>query len=695
MAGLDHVPAIVRQMADRDQLAIALVENVQRADLNAMEEAHAYRQLADDFGFTQDDIAARVGRARSTVANTLRLLELEPSVQQALGGREHHRGTRPRPGRSVRRPCSVNSSRPSWPVGCLSARPRSSSGDCETGPPSQDQGPGRRGRRDGASRRRPASSFGDQGAPRAVAKGRTHRYRVLQRRGVLSPLRPPDRRSLLTQDLAEPRRQRIGGPRRPGGRGSSLTQVSRPATTTPRASRSSRAWIRCVADPACTSARPMCAACITWSGRSSTTRSTKPWPDTPPMSRCASSRTDPLRVIDDGRGVPVGRHPSGKDALEIVHTVLHAGSKFGGGGYKVSGGLHGVGVSVVNALSEWLRVESARDGAVWAQEYSRGEPTTPVRKIGPQGDRRGTTTTFKADPNVFETIEFSFDTIAQRLRESAYLNKGLWIRLLDDRVDRERSFYFEGGLVSFVRHLNKNKETLNARPIYVERRESSTSIEVALQYNDSYAENIFSFANNINTDRRREPHDGLPCRPDPLPQRLRPPGRNPQGGGRQPQRRRRARGSDGGHQRQARRAAVRGPDQGQARQPRDQGPGGGGRGRGDRPVPRREPGRRAAHHREVAHRRAGPRGRSQGPRPRHPQGRPGRDVAAGQAGRLPGARPGQERAVPRRGRLGRRLGEARDGTAASRRSCRCAASSSTSRRLASTGSSRARTSGRS
>jgi DNA gyrase subunit B len=206
-----------------------------------------------------------------------------------------------------------------------------------------------------------------------------------------------------------------------------------------------------------------------------------------------------LRVIDDGRGVPVGRHPSGKDALEIVHTVLHAGSKFGGGGYKVSGGLHGVGVSVVNALSEWLRVESARDGSIWAQEYSRGEPTSPVRKIGPQGDRRGTTTTFMADPKVFETIEFSFDTIAQRLRESAYLNKGLWIRLLDDRADRERSFYFEGGLISFVRHLNKNKETLNNRPIYVERRESSTSIEVALQYNDSYAENIFSFANNINT----------------------------------------------------------------------------------------------------------------------------------------------------------------------------------------------------
>jgi DNA gyrase subunit B len=206
-----------------------------------------------------------------------------------------------------------------------------------------------------------------------------------------------------------------------------------------------------------------------------------------------------LQVTDDGRGVPVGRHPSGKDALEIVHTVLHAGSKFGGGGYKVSGGLHGVGVSVVNALSVYLRVESARDGSVWAQEYSGGVPTGPVHKVGPQGDRRGTKTTFKADPTVFETTEFSFDTIAQRLRESAYLNKGLWIRLLDDRADRERSFYFEGGLVSFVRHLNKNKEALHSRPMYVERREGSTSIEVALQYNDSYAENVFSFANNINT----------------------------------------------------------------------------------------------------------------------------------------------------------------------------------------------------
>ncbi|HZC32248.1 MAG TPA: DNA topoisomerase (ATP-hydrolyzing) subunit B, partial [Candidatus Bathyarchaeia archaeon] len=204
-------------------------------------------------------------------------------------------------------------------------------------------------------------------------------------------------------------------------------------------------------------------------------------------------------VVDDGRGVPVGKHSTGKDALEVVHTVLHAGGKFGGGGYKVSGGLHGVGVSVVNALSAWMRVESSRDGFIYSQEYARGKPTTPVKKIGPAHGRRGTTTLFRADPDVFETIEYSFETISQRLRESAYLNKGVWITLLDERIDRERSFYFEGGLISFVRHLNRNKEVLHQRPIYCEKREGTTVVEAALQYNDTYTENVLAFANNINT----------------------------------------------------------------------------------------------------------------------------------------------------------------------------------------------------
>jgi DNA gyrase subunit B len=207
-------------------------------------------------------------------------------------------------------------------------------------------------------------------------------------------------------------------------------------------------------------------------------------------------------VHDNGRGVPVGRHKqTGRDALEVVHTVLHAGGKFGGGGYKVSGGLHGVGVSVVNALSQWLYVESARDGKIWRQEYERGKPTTAVRAIGPADGRNGTLTAFKPDAQVFETLDWNFETITQRLRESAYLNKGVWIKLTDQRTKpaTEKSFYFEGGLISFVRHLNKGRDVLHPVPIYVERREGATQIEVALQYNDGYSESVFAFANNINT----------------------------------------------------------------------------------------------------------------------------------------------------------------------------------------------------
>jgi len=217
-----------------------------------------------------------------------------------------------------------------------------------------------------------------------------------------------------------------------------------------------------------------------------------------------------VEVVDDGRGIPTGRHASGKSALEVVHTVLHAGGKFGGGGYKVSGGLHGVGVSVVNALSSEMRVEVLRDGKRWVQDYARGDPRIPVRQSGgakeanrgldPSWHRSsGTRTLFRPDPEMFETIDFSWELIATRLRESAYLNKGLWIRLRDERVDREKNFYFEGGVTSFVRHLNRRRETLSPRPIHVERIVEGTSVEVALQYNDGFAENVLAFANNINT----------------------------------------------------------------------------------------------------------------------------------------------------------------------------------------------------
>jgi len=217
-----------------------------------------------------------------------------------------------------------------------------------------------------------------------------------------------------------------------------------------------------------------------------------------------------VEVVDDGRGIPTGRHSSGKSALEVVHTVLHAGGKFGGGGYKVSGGLHGVGVSVVNALSVEMRVEVLREGKRWIQEYARGDARGPVRQNGaareanrgldPDWHRTsGTRTFFQPDPEIFETLDFSWDLIATRLRESAYLNKGLWIRLRDERIDREKNFYFEGGVTSFVRHMNRRRETLSQRPIYVEKVVDGTSVEVALQYNDGFAENVLAFANNIHT----------------------------------------------------------------------------------------------------------------------------------------------------------------------------------------------------
>jgi DNA gyrase subunit B len=218
-----------------------------------------------------------------------------------------------------------------------------------------------------------------------------------------------------------------------------------------------------------------------------------------------------VEVVDDGRGIPVGRHSSGKDALEVVHTVLHAGGKFGGGGYKVSGGLHGVGVSVVNALSSKMRVEVLRDGKRWVQEYhDGGKPVGSVRQTGGRAEankgltegwdrRHGTRTFFTPDASIFETLDFSWETISTRLRESAYLNKGVWIRLDDERIDREKNFFFEGGVTSFVRHLNRRRGVLNARPIHVERMMDSTSVEVALQYNDGFAENVLAFANNIHT----------------------------------------------------------------------------------------------------------------------------------------------------------------------------------------------------
>jgi DNA gyrase subunit B len=205
-----------------------------------------------------------------------------------------------------------------------------------------------------------------------------------------------------------------------------------------------------------------------------------------------------VTVVDNGRGIPVDLHESGKSAAEVVLTVLHAGGKFDNDSYKVSGGLHGVGVSVVNALSETLDLEIWRNGQVYQQTYMRGTPAAALEITGITR-RRGTKVTFKPDPTVFETTEFSFDTLAQRLRELAFLNAGIIVTLDDERDGKSHRFHYEGGIVSFVTHLNKNKAAVNEKPIYMRGDKDGIDAEIALQWNDGYAETIYSFANNINT----------------------------------------------------------------------------------------------------------------------------------------------------------------------------------------------------
>ena len=206
-----------------------------------------------------------------------------------------------------------------------------------------------------------------------------------------------------------------------------------------------------------------------------------------------------IEVVDDGRGMPVGIHPKmKKPTVEVIMTILHAGGKFGGGGYKVSGGLHGVGASVVNALSEKCIVTIKREGSIWQQTYERGKVVSELKNIG-SSDETGTTVYFKPDPEIFDETVYDFSVLSQRLRELAFLNKGIHITLIDKRDDNKEEFHYEGGIKSFVSYLNRNKETLHPEPIYVEGLKDKVSVEVALQYNDGYTENLFSFANNIDT----------------------------------------------------------------------------------------------------------------------------------------------------------------------------------------------------
>ncbi|MBI5055436.1 MAG: DNA topoisomerase (ATP-hydrolyzing) subunit B [Nitrospirae bacterium] len=209
-----------------------------------------------------------------------------------------------------------------------------------------------------------------------------------------------------------------------------------------------------------------------------------------------------ITVIDNGRGIPTGKHPGdpeGRSAAEIALTELHAGGKFESKAYKISGGLHGVGVSVVNALSEWLDMEIKQNGQVWEQHFKNGGvPTGPLTLVG-KTKNRGTKITFKPDTKVFDTTDFHYDTLVNRFRELAFLNKGLSITISDERTNKKETFFYEGGVVSFVEHLNKSKTALHPKPIYIAKEKDGISVEVALQYNDSYTETLYSFANNINT----------------------------------------------------------------------------------------------------------------------------------------------------------------------------------------------------
>ena len=208
-----------------------------------------------------------------------------------------------------------------------------------------------------------------------------------------------------------------------------------------------------------------------------------------------------VAVTDNGRGIPVDIHPVEKrSALEVVMTVLHAGGKFDKSSYKVSGGLHGVGVSVVNALSEWLKVEVKRDGKIYFQEYKRGVPVKPVKEIGKtKRGERGTTVTFYPDPEIFKVTEFRFDILTERMRELAYLNKNITINIKDERNGGEEvSFHFKGGLIEFVKYLDAARQALH-KTVYIEGEKDNTPVEIAFQYTDGYSENIFSYVNNINT----------------------------------------------------------------------------------------------------------------------------------------------------------------------------------------------------
>jgi DNA gyrase subunit B len=356
-----------------------------------------------------------------------------------------------------------------------------------------------------------------------------------------------------------------------------------------------------------------------------------------------------VTVIDDGRGIPTDMHKeSGRSAAEVIMTELHAGGKFDSNSYKVSGGLHGVGVSVVNFLAEWLRLEVHRDGKVWEQEFARGVPTEPLKAIGTTR-KTGTIVSFKPDSEIFSVLEFHPDLLVRHLRELAFLNSGLTMAFSDEATEREEVFLFDGGLREFVRYLNRSKNTLHEEPIYLtDSNEDGEQIEVALQWHDGYNENVLAFTNTVFNRDGGTHLSGFRAALTRTVNTY----ANAQGFLKESEE-----NLSGEDRRAHQRTAILEPDQGQARVVGHQGLGRVSHQRTPRDPPRGESGGRQEGGGEMPRRRTGARSGAQGARADSPQERPGEFLPTWQARRLLGERPGTFRALHRRRRLGRGLRE--------------------------------------
>ena len=386
-----------------------------------------------------------------------------------------------------------------------------------------------------------------------------------------------------------------------------------------------------------------------------------------------------VTVSDNGSGIPTDvMKDQGLPAVTVVLTKLHAGGKFGGEGYKVSGGLHGVGVSVVNALSAWLHVEVKRDGKVFRQEFARGEPTTDLKKVGPTKES-GTTITFLPDLEIFDELEWSSEILVQRLRETAFLTKGLRIMLIDERQGDERhEFYAEGGIRDFVGYVNDSKDPAHKHIVYLEGSTNGDSAATGPGRGRDAVEHVLRRIGLLVREQHQHPRGRLAPlrvqgRAHTHAERLRAQERHPQGEGRQPRGRGRPRGARGRDLGQAPGPAIRRADEDEARKRLGAGPRRADGQRQARRVPRGERDRGEADPPEGARRAKREAGRPQGPRADAAEERARQHVAAGQARRLLDQRSQLGRAVPRRGELGRRLRDRREATGRSRRSCRCAA----------------------